>query len=323
MAASFALIVLLIALDRLGWIDPPVLLVLVATLSLTSPLGRAGVRALLPRLVPPVALDRANAVDTAIYSITDVLGPGITGLLTGLFGPLSALVVIAFAYVGAAIFSASLRRLPRLEPPSASFLRHALEGVVLVARQPTLRGLAISYSLYQVTWGIFVVVVPVLAVRTFPGGIGSTVAGFLWAAAGLAGGVGALIAGHLQTAGRERRALAGGMFVVALAAWPVGGTFGFYGMVACLLIAGACAGPIDVGLLSLRQRRTDPKQYGRVLAVSMSLNVIGFPVGSAIAGMLLTRALSATFLLAGLASALGAAAAIAIPRHAERDRLTG
>jgi predicted MFS family arabinose efflux permease len=74
-----------------------------------------------------------------------------------------------------------------------------------------------------------------------------------------------------------------------------------------------------VGLLSLRQRRTDPSQFGRVLSVSMSLNVVGFPLGSALAGVLMTRSLSATFLLAGLASALGAAAAMAIPQHADHQ----
>jgi len=105
---------------------------------------------------------------------------------------------------------------------------------------------------------------------------------------------------------------------VALASWPIAAEFGFGGLVAGLVITGALGGPIDVGLLSLRQRRTEPSQFGRVLAVSMSLNVIGFPLGSALAGMLITHSLRATFLLAGLASALGAAAAMAIPKHATR-----
>jgi len=318
MAASSALILVLIVADGFGWTSPAVLIILVATLSLTSPLSRAGVRALLPRLVPSQALDRANAVDTAIYATTDVLGPGVTGLLVGFLGPLSAFIAIALAYAGATVFVSRLHRLPRSRSSSISLLQQTFEGIAVVARQPTLRGLAVSYSLYQVTWGVLVVVVPVLAIREFPSGIGSSVAGFMWAAAGLAGGIGALVAGHLQTSGRERHVMAVGMLIVALASWPIAAEFGFGGLVAGLVITGALGGPIDVGLLSLRQRRTEPSQFGRVISVSMSLNVIGFPLGSALAGVLITHSLRATFLLAGLASALGAAATMSIPKHATR-----
>jgi MFS family permease len=316
MAVSSALIIVLIVTERFGLTSPTILLVLVATFSLTSPLSRAGIRTLLPRLVPSTALERANAVDTAIYATTDVLGPAITGLVVGFLGSSSAFIVIALAYSGATLFTSRLRRHPRSTPSSASLLRQSFEGIAIVVRQPTLRWLAVSYSLYQVTWGVLIVVVPVLAVREFPAGTGSTVAGFMWAAVGLAGGIGALVAGHLQTAGRERNVMAAGMLVVALASWPIAAEFGFVGLIVGLIIAGALGGPIDVGLLSLRQRRTDPSQFGRVLAVSMSLNVAGFPLGSALAGILVTHSVSAAFLLGGLASALGAAAAMAIPKHA-------
>jgi MFS family permease len=313
MAASSALIVLLILADRFGWASPTMLLVLVAAFSLTNPLSRAGVRTLLPGLVPSEALDRANALDTSIYAATDVLGPGVTGLLVGFLGSSPAFIAIALAYAGAAFFISLVRRLPGAAP-AGSLLGQALEGIAVVVRQATLRGLAISYSLYQVAWGVFFVVVPVLAVRNFPPGIGSSVAGFMWAAAGFAGGIGALVAGHLRTSGRERAVMAIGMLVMALAVWPVASEFGFYGLIVGLLIAGTVGGPIDVGLLTLRQRRTNPRHFGRVLSVSMSLNVVGFPLGSALAGVLMTHSLLATFLLASIASALGAAAAMAIPR---------
>jgi MFS family permease len=316
MAASSVLIVLLILADRFGWANPTVLLTLVATFSLTSPLSRAGIRTLLPRLVPSEALDRANAADTGIYAVTDVVGPAVTGLLIGFLGPLPALIAIAFSYAGAAFFISRIHRLPRTGASDASLIRQAFEGILIVVRQPTLRGLSASYSLYQVTWGVLFVVVPVVAVRNFPTGIGSTVAGFMWAAAGLVGGIGALVAGHFRTTGRERAVMAIGMLVMALAVWPVASEFGIGGLVVGILIAGTIGGPIDVALLTLRQRRTDPSQFGRVLSVSMSLNVVGFPLGSAVAGMLITHSLSATFLLAGTASALGAAAVMAIPRDA-------
>lgn len=317
MAASAALLLALIAADALGWANPAVLLVLVAIFSLTNPLSRAGVRTLLPRLVPVPALDRANALDTAIYAATDVIGPGFAGLLIGFGGALPTLIVIGLTFAAAAVFTARIHFLPPPRATRVSFLRETVEGVVVVVRQPTLRGLALSYSLYQVTWGVLVVAVPVFVIGSFSAGVASSLTGLIWAASGVAGGVGALVAGHLRTTGRERGVMAFGMLVTALASWPLGSEFGIAGLVLSLMIVSAAGGPVDVGLLTLRQRRTDPAQLGRVLSVSMSLNVVGFPLGSALAGILITQSVSATFLLAGAVSVFAAIAVMAIPRDAQ------
>jgi hypothetical protein len=93
----------LIAADQLGWASPVVLLTLVSLLSLTSPLSTAGVRVLLPRLVTPIAYDRVNALDTAVFAIVEVVGPAIAGLLVGLAGASFALGAIAFVFGSAAV----------------------------------------------------------------------------------------------------------------------------------------------------------------------------------------------------------------------------
>jgi predicted MFS family arabinose efflux permease len=82
-----------------------------------------------------------------------------------------------------------------------------------------------------------------------------------------------------------------------------------------MLLAGLAGGPIDVGLLTLRQRRTDPGQLGRVLSVSISLNIAGFPVGAALGGVLVEQSLPMAFAAAGLASVLAAASIRMIPRE--------
>jgi predicted MFS family arabinose efflux permease len=318
MTASAALMVCLIAADMLGRASPPVLLTLVSLLSLTRPLSAAGVRVLLPRLVTPAAYDRVNALDTAVFAIVEVIGPAMAGLLIGLAGARVALGSIAFVFGSAAVCIAQIRRRPRLSPSRRSFLHDMREGVAIVVRQPTLRGLALSYSLYQVTWGILVIIVPVVVTQHFADGPGRLVAGLVWAAMGLAGGIGALVAGRLRTMGRERHVMAIGMILAALAAWPIAAEFGLGGLVIGLMLAGFVAGPIDVGLLTLRQRHTDPAQLGRVLSVSISLNTAGFPLGSALAGTLITHSHMATFIVASLASLLAAMAVAAIPQDGVR-----
>ncbi len=314
MAASAFFIVALLLFGLAGSDNPTVLFALVALFSLTNPLSRAGVRALFPRLVPPSSLDRVNGIDTAIYAVTDVIGPGLAGLLVAVAGGSLTLAVIALTFAAAAACTALLRHLPRPAPSGASLLAETWQGIRVVVTEPTLRGLAISYSFYQVTWGVLVVVVPVFAIQNFAPGSGSTVAGFMWAASGVAGGIGALVAGHLRVTGRERGVMALGMMVSALATWPVASAFGATGLVVALIVVGALGGPVDVGLLTLRQRRTDPRQLGRVLSVSMSLNVVGYPIGAALAGVAITHSLTATFVLGALASVIAAALALAIPK---------
>jgi predicted MFS family arabinose efflux permease len=54
-----------------------------------------------------------------------------------------------------------------------------------------------------------------------------------------------------------------------------------------IILLGLSTGPFDIGLFTLRQRRTDPAWFGRAFAVSMSLNSVGNPIGSALAGPLI------------------------------------
>lgn len=292
-----------------GWSSPIILFPLLMLYSLTGPLGAGGARTLLPRLVPPHALNRANALDAAVYAVADIVGPAIAGVLVAWFEPETAIASIAAAYAGAAFCISHVQRLPGFSSNQTSFLRQTIEGLQMVARQPTLRGLALSYSLYEITWGTLSVAVPVsVAAHT-----GSSVAGFLWAAVGIAGAIGAILAGHISTAARERYVMAGGMVITAFAAWPIAAEFGFGGLVFGLMLAGVVSGPVGVALLTLRHRRTDPEQRGRVMSISVSLNIVGFPLGSAIAGMLIPQSLSATFVLAGIASIVAAIATVSIP----------
>ncbi|KWI58956.1 MFS transporter [Burkholderia ubonensis] len=311
------------AVSVVGWsgsTDPVVLAVPVVLYSLTGPLGAAGTRTLLPRVVPPAALDRANALDTAIYAVVDVVGPALAGVMAASLGPTAAILLIATAYAGAAVFLSFVPHRPGLARSQVSIWQQAMEGIRMVAAQPTLRGLAISYSLYQVTWGALIVVVPTFVAEHFSKGAASSITGLMWTAVGVAGGLGALLAGHLHTVDRERRIMAVGMAVTATAAWPVAGEFGLGGLVAALIVVGIASGPIDVALLTLRQRRTDPRQLGRVMSISMSLNVAGFPIGSAIAGTLTATSSSAALMMAGIASAMAALATSAIPHEIAQVR---
>ena len=53
------------------------------------------------------------------------------------------------------------------------------------------------------------------------------------------------------------------------------------------------------------------------MSISMSLNLAGFPLGSALAGMVIAWSLPTTFVLAGIASVVAAIATTSIPADAK------
>jgi predicted MFS family arabinose efflux permease len=321
MAASATLLFVLAVAGIAGVMTAPFLLLLVTLFSLTSPLSAAGIRTLIPQIVPKDALDRANALDTSSYALIDVLGPALAGVLFGFAGPQATMLAITLLYVLASLGLVPLasRTLTRRSDSSGRLIHEAIAGVAYVVRHRSLRGLAISYALYQVSWGVLVVVVPVTEVYELGAGpIGDSVVGGLWAIAGIAGGLGALCTGYLRTIQRERQFIAIGALATAVAIYPISATLGLFGLTFGLALVGFFAGPVDVGVLSLRQRRTEPNWFGRVLAVSMSLNMSGLPLGSALGGLLVTHSLPMASAVAAIASALSALSAyVLVPARSD------
>ena len=79
---------------------------------------------------------------------------------------------------------------------------------------------------------------------------------------------------------------------------------------------------MDIGLFTMRQRRTDPAMLGRAFAVSMAFNFLGYPIGAAIGGLLATTSLDAAIWLevgACIAATLLAVALIPRQDDARRD----
>jgi MFS family permease len=224
LALSAGLILALAAAFQVGWASPTVLMLLVAAYALTSPLSAAGIRVVLPRLVPSHALDRANALDTAVHGVVDVVGPSLAGALMGFAGATPSFIVIAAAY-GAAALCVAFVRGAKPPPPSRGFLAQTVEGLITVFRRPLLRGLAVGYALNTCTWGILVVAVPVFMAQRFDPGDWEAFTGLVWAGAGLAGSAGSLVAGQMRLLGREVSVMTVCMVLTGLAVWPVAAAF--------------------------------------------------------------------------------------------------
>ena len=294
---------LLAGLSAQHLLSPPLMLAICTVASLTGPLGTAGARAIFPILVPDDLWERANALDNSAGVLSTVVGAPLAGLLVAFAGPEWALAATGalFALAGIAIFRVHD---PGLRQRGGRILAEAWAGLVYVLRNRTLVGLALTFFAYGVGWGSLVIAVPVLVLDHFRQGPATV--GYIWGAVGAAGFLATLFVGRLRTRGRERQLMAASLAAVAagMALLPLAGSVA--AVAAALIAVALVTTPFDISFLTLRQRRTDPAQFGRAFAVSVSLNVVGGPVGSALAGPLLAWSLSGTLWFAAAATLVGA-----------------
>lgn len=296
-------------------LKPPLLLAICGVASITGPLSWAGLRSLFPALVPGHLWERANALDSSSDVLATVLGAPLGGLIVGLVGGEWALGAsgLMFALAGLAMLRV---RDPATKAPGGSLLAEARSGVLYVLRSRSLVGLALTFITFGAGWGCLVIAIPVLVLGRLHEGPAAV--GYIWGLFGAATLVSVLIVGRLKTLGRERQLMAVSVLGMAVAMAFLPFASSIVAVAVALVVAGLVETPFDIAFLTLRQRRTDPAKFGRMFAVSMALNQLGAPIGSAIAGPLIAWSLTGTlWVAAGLVAGAAALPLLAIPAREE------
>ena len=295
-------LLLVVLLAGIGVLQPWMLALIVAVSSLTMPLSNSGTRSLFPLIVPRTLWDRANAVDSGAFVVATVVGPGLAGVIVATIGTTYALLFPAGTCAAAALLLLNLR-MP--VPPSADrqgILRDAVSGLGYVLHNRGLRALAVTLSVYNMGQGSITVALPVLVLTRLHGG--SAEVGALFAVMGGAGIVAGLVSGRIDSEGRERELMVAGCLGSVAALLILALSNSLLLAAVGMAVFGLSNGPLDIGLFSLRQRVTHPQWFGRAFAVSMSLNFIGYPIGSAIAGPVVAHSVTAAFAVGGTLTAL-------------------
>ena len=270
-------------LGLVGTLPAWLLMTIASVASLTTPLSGTGLRSLFPLIVPNHLWERVNALDSLGYVLATVVGPPIAAGLVALSGGPVALIVIGLSFGLSAIVISGAP-----DPPAAStvpkpLLIEAWEGVAYAWRNPTIRALGFSISIVNIINGTITIVVPLIILQRLH--LREIAIGFVFAVQGLAGIVSALMFGRMDSRDRERLMLALPMVLSGFAAGIllVNASLGM--LVLVMALTGFLNGPLDVALFTLRQRRVPIAWTGRAFAVSMSINYLGIPIGSAVAGI--------------------------------------
>jgi MFS family permease len=303
-AGSLVLIGLLAIAGEL----PPWLLVLIAAVSsLSSPLSNTGVRSLFPLIVPEHLWERVNAVDSNGYVAATLVGPPVAAAAVLLVGGPTTLIAIGVMFAIAAIVLIGAHEPETPSVSSGSLLRDAREGVVYALRNPTIRGLAASMSVLNISWGLLTIAIPVIVVSELR--VSEAWVGVAWAVSGATGMVTAAVFGRMDSRGREKSWLVRSMLGVGLAIAILLVSHTLPALLLSMALNGLLNGPLDIAMFTVRQRRTDAAWFGRAFAVSASLNFAGYPIGAAVGGELIASSVELTIALGVAVCLVGAALA--------------
>lgn len=309
-----ASVLLIAGLAARNTLPAPLLLVIVGVSSLTNPLSNTGLRSLFPIVAPRDLWERANALDSSGYLISSLVGAPLAGALIGWVGPEWALTFTAALFAISALAIFGLHDPSQKSSTGLSILGDAWSGLVYVARNASLRGLAITLSTFNVGYGILEIAIPVLVLTRLHQGPAAV--GFLWGLLGVGGLAATLVAGRIKTEGRERQMMLGSILVQAAALVVLPFAQAYWVVAVVMVVSGASSGPFDISMFTLRQRRTNPAWFGRAFAVSMSLNFVGTPIGAALAGPLIAQSLNvALWAAVGFALFAGVFPLLTIPQE--------
>ena len=307
----------LAALSAAHELPPALLLLICGIASITGPLGIGGARSLVPSLVPNHMWERANALDSSSDVLSSIIGAPLAGILVGFLGGEAALAASALLFFAGGMAMLTVRD-RNFVPQGGHVLSEARNGLVYVLRNRTLVGLALTFFAFGVGWGCLVIGIPVLVLGRLHQGPATV--GYIWGLVGVAGLAGMLVAGRIRTAGRERQLMAASVIAMAalMAVMPFAGSV--FVVAAALVGIALVETPFNISFLTLRQRRSDPARFGRVFAVSVSLNMLGGPVGSALAGPLIAWSLNgAVWIAAACMAAAALFPILVIPARDDHD----
>ncbi|MEA5153388.1 MFS transporter [Raineyella sp.] len=237
-------------------------------------------QAFVSELVPEAYLVNAVGLNATTFNASRLLGPGLAGLMIGVWGVGPAILVNAISYAATlialvAMDPADLHRAPRTNGRGS-----VREGLAYVRRRPDI--LLVMFMVFMLgTFGLnFQVTNALMATQVFH--VGPAEYGLM----GTLMGVGTLGAA-LMAASRKRPRMmvlvgALGGFTVGMAGLTVAPSYAVY--LGLLVLVGVTSLTVMTSANATIQLSVDPAMRGRVMALYMMVFMGGTPVGAPLIG---------------------------------------
>jgi hypothetical protein len=301
--------VLLVASLHAGEVPLVPVLVLGAMCGALSPATYAGVRWLVPRLVPEDLLGRANAVIALSDQLPLLLSAALVGPSLALTGPVRSLAIPVALLCLAAVLG---RRLPGAVPSEeAARPAEGTRSTAATVRTPSSVVALIALStVYYFVYGPFETATPGYVRDSLDGGAAAY--GVLWTLFGV-GAVATLPLAPVLAQRRPGLVNAVGAAVWGLVMLPLLTVDDPAVAAVLFLLGGAIWGPYTTVETTALQRWVDPARHGAVFGLQRSLLATATPLGAA-CGAVALRPGNAHLLLA-LSAGTCAIAGIAALAH--------
>ena len=293
---------LLAALGAGSWLNPVILLALVATLGLCDAVMFPTWQAVIKDLVPAQRLRAAVAVSSVRFNLSRVLAPALAGGLLSIAGPAVCLAVSAGSSLGIILVTLAIRPRKLTTSRPVSWWAAIGQGLDYTRREVDVRRLLL------VTAGFGLLVLPhqafLPAYTQRQLGLGPEGLGTLLTAVGIGGIIGALITGSKYTNNREYRAMGAFTIVTGLGLLILG----FIPTLAAALLGLAIVGLGSIGFLTASQSTIQlivpDRLVGRVMSLYVALSAGAMPLGSLALGSVAEQGDTRIVMVIGGASAL-------------------
>jgi MFS family permease len=246
----------------------------------------AGVPTLIPSIVRKDQLETANALETLSFTLSNVVGPPLAGLLIVWIGTANVVIldalsyfIFAFLLLGVSMNRTSQSISEENDPFSLS------SAVRLMIDNKILLSTTLMFMAFNVGLGALTVFLPLVSDRIGPGS--SEIFGALLGALALGEVLSAWLAGslHLKMGLGARIALAQILSGVSLALLIMESTF--WAVASGLFLLGFFSAPLTIWAQTLRMQIIPVEMRGRTFALLRTLMQGATPLGGALAGFLL------------------------------------
>lgn len=272
--------------------------------------------ALLPRLVHPLRLARANALMQGADGLINMLAPAFSGLIIGWLGIPVTLGINAILYLIGAIIVRGIGSLPPIESidKRESAWQSIRDGVRYASEQPAIRlGLVAIAALNFAAIGPVVVGGAVLVQQRFNGD--AEMYGIFLAAYGVGALIGALIAGSINGVDRPGRMLIWTAIALGVALIAIGFSETFWAAFGLMAGSSVIVGGTMPFFSAWIQQETPMVMQGRVASLLTFAAVAVDPFSQGIAGALSQIDVTLAFGAAGVLLLLvGVGVFLALPR---------
>ena len=224
---------------------------------------------------------RANALLQGATRITLVLGPATAGVLIGVVGAATVLVIDAASFAVSFVLIASF--LPRTRPVvRAESSGGVFAGLAYIRRDPLLRAWGSMMVVIDASWLVLFTAVPVLVFEEY--GRHAAIAGWLIGAFGAGALAGNVIAYRTLRRFDSLTWASVGLLVEAVPLWLLPLPLPAVAVGAALCAAGLANGLVNPALHSILTLRPPAALRGKVMSALLTLSQVGGPLALLAAG---------------------------------------